>query len=157
MLRRPPKSPLFPHPPLSRSRRLGHRLRQRLLGRLERAEVREVAADEHPEEQGVPPVSRLLEAGRPGARELQGARSEEHTSELQSRQYLVCRLLLEKKKNYPSIVTTFLLMPYNLYIYLFLIYYFSNYYSLIALLSLVPLCLLHILSALSQLLHIPSL
>src|SRR3712207_7555455 len=30
-------------------------------------------------------------------------RSEEHTSELQSRQYLVCRLLLEKKKPYPSI------------------------------------------------------
>src|SRR3712207_9017789 len=30
------------------------------------------------------------------------ARSEEHTSELQSRQYLVCRLLLEKKKKYPS-------------------------------------------------------
>src|SRR3712207_7330326 len=31
-----------------------------------------------------------------------GARSEEHTSELQSRQYLVCRLLLEKKKNTPT-------------------------------------------------------
>src|SRR3712207_8413080 len=33
---------------------------------------------------------------------LQTRRSEEHTSELQSRQYLVCRLLLEKKNNYPS-------------------------------------------------------
>src|SRR3712207_9415782 len=33
------------------------------------------------------------------ARAAPGARSEEHTSELQSRQYLVCRLLLEKKKN----------------------------------------------------------
>src|SRR3712207_6945339 len=32
---------------------------------------------------------------------LTGSRSEEHTSELQSRQYLVCRLLLEKKKNLP--------------------------------------------------------
>src|SRR3712207_7855249 len=32
---------------------------------------------------------------------LEGRRSEEHTSELQSRQYLVCRLLLEKKKNIP--------------------------------------------------------
>src|SRR3712207_8204086 len=35
-------------------------------------------------------------------RSPRGARSEEHTSELQSRQYLVCRLLLEKKKNFPS-------------------------------------------------------
>src|SRR3712207_8321750 len=33
-------------------------------------------------------------------------RSEEHTSELQSRQYLVCRLLLEKKKKIPSSITT---------------------------------------------------
>src|SRR5947209_15185039 len=40
-------------------------------------------------------VSRCITAVKPGAR----LRSEEHTSELQSRQYLVCRLLLEKKKN----------------------------------------------------------
>src|SRR3712207_7590093 len=39
---------------------------------------------------------------RPGARYGPRARSEEHTSELQSRQYLVCRLLLEKKKNKPK-------------------------------------------------------
>src|SRR3712207_8600058 len=38
--------------------------------------------------------------------ENQQARSEEHTSELQSRQYLVCRLLLEKKKNLTSKITT---------------------------------------------------
>src|SRR5258707_5646343 len=38
--------------------------------------------------------------GRQVAPTLPDARSEEHTSELQSRQYLVCRLLLEKKKNY---------------------------------------------------------
>src|SRR3712207_8541537 len=37
---------------------------------------------------------------------LDGERSEEHTSELQSRQYLVCRLLLEKKKNKPHDVGT---------------------------------------------------
>src|SRR3712207_8390806 len=45
-----------------------------------------------------------VHAVRPGER-LRGAharRSEEHTSELQSRQYLVCRLLLEKKKYHPS-------------------------------------------------------
>src|SRR3712207_7668797 len=63
----------------------------------------------------VPPLGRLRRApvgavreqpddrARPGVRDGQrdagvGARSEEHTSELQSRQYLVCRLLLEKKK-----------------------------------------------------------
>src|SRR5919112_2923683 len=44
---------------------------------------------------GRPPPSRTDQAGR-GRRRT--ARSEEHTSELQSRQYLVCRLLLEKKK-----------------------------------------------------------
>src|SRR3712207_7278018 len=37
-----------------------------------------------------------------------GSRSEEHTSELQSRQYLVCRLLLEKKKNNTSVLNTLL-------------------------------------------------
>src|SRR3712207_7435913 len=41
------------------------------------------------------------------------ARSEEHTSELQSRQYLVCRLLLEKKKKYsPSPLHVFFLLHY---------------------------------------------
>src|SRR5438445_8970118 len=41
-------------------------------------------------------------AGKRIAQEMAGVgRSEEHTSELQSRQYLVCRLLLEKKKNQP--------------------------------------------------------
>src|SRR3712207_1610326 len=41
-------------------------------------------------------------AAVPGEHEQQYLRSEEHTSELQSRQYLVCRLLLEKKKSSPS-------------------------------------------------------
>src|SRR3712207_8632556 len=45
----------------------------------------------------------------PALRRPVGIRSEEHTSELQSRQYLVCRLLLEKKKNSDN---TFKLMPY---------------------------------------------
>src|SRR3712207_7040976 len=44
--------------------------------------------------------------GLPLAIELAAARSEEHTSELQSRQYLVCRLLLEKKKTTITILTT---------------------------------------------------
>src|SRR3712207_8060033 len=49
-------------------------------------------------------VRTRTEAARAGATERQ--RSEEHTSELQSRQYLVCRLLLEKKKT-----TSFSLLP----------------------------------------------
>src|SRR5215203_6218056 len=64
MIRRPPRSTLFPYTTLFRSPKR----------RAPRAS------------EGAPPVRR-----RPG-------RSEEHTSELQSRQYLVCRLLLEKKK-----------------------------------------------------------
>src|SRR3712207_7535480 len=43
---------------------------------------------------------------RPGRRQTEAARSEEHTSELQSRQYLVCRLLLEKKKKQTHYYTT---------------------------------------------------
>src|SRR2546422_10950495 len=76
MIRRPPRSTLFPYTTLFRSRlRLG---RQRTRGQLQR------------EGQLRP---RLLFPGR-GV-----GRSEEHTSELQSRLHLVCRLLLEKKKN----------------------------------------------------------
>src|SRR5947209_11525953 len=66
MIRRPPRSTLFPYTTLFRSR-----------GR---------------------PLLRAARRGRHGARCRPLARSEEHTSELQSRQYLVCRLLLEKKK-----------------------------------------------------------
>src|SRR5258707_7742269 len=43
--------------------------------------------------------------GGKGIKEVAISRSEEHTSELQSRQYLVCRLLLEKKKNNRSLIT----------------------------------------------------
>src|SRR3712207_9404537 len=48
-------------------------------------------------QQALPPVLRLEPRRRLGPGRLSAARSEEHTSELQSRQYLVCRLLLEKK------------------------------------------------------------
>src|SRR3712207_7673046 len=58
----------------------------------------------HASRRGVALGCRVRRPGRRGAvRHLRGgARSEEHTSELQSRQYLVCRLLLEKKKNNTS-------------------------------------------------------
>src|SRR3712207_6992473 len=102
MIRRPPRSTLFPSTTLSRS-------------------LDPAAADcaAHPADrvrnqavlQGVDePVGRLqrdrvVEPHTPAGRRAAGewapvaaGRSEEHTSELQSRQYLVCRLLLEKKK-----------------------------------------------------------
>src|SRR2546427_8587024 len=91
MIRRPPRSTLFPYTTLFRSDRvllLGPgialsdcpRLRLRRVGR---------ADDDAQVQHGVLP--------------LQGERSEEHTSELQSQSNLVCRLLLEKKKLHLSV------------------------------------------------------
>src|SRR3712207_7853036 len=83
MIRRPPRSTLFPYTTLFRSRRGGHAgAGRRGWG---------VGGD-----RGVllDPASAAGAGGRGAAGD---GRSEEHTSELQSRQYLVCRLLLEKK------------------------------------------------------------
>src|SRR3712207_7239724 len=80
MIRRPPRSTLFPYTTLFRS--------QVAEVRLLAAGGRDVLADPRVG-LAVEDVLHLLE---------QVVRSEEHTSELQSRQYLVCRLLLEKKK-----------------------------------------------------------
>src|SRR3712207_8599773 len=89
MIRRPPRSTLFPYTTLFRSRRVLARGGQPAGGdrRADRRRGRELAAL-RPDE-----GARSAGAARPD-----GGRSEEHTSELQSRQYLVCRLLLEKKK-----------------------------------------------------------
>src|SRR3712207_7228371 len=98
MIRRPPRSTLFPYTTLFRSvQQLGPLPQQPVLLRVlqqrqhpagQRAAHRVVARDDQQEEEHV-----QLGVGEPLA-----LRSEEHTSELQSRQYLVCRLLLEKKK-----------------------------------------------------------
>src|SRR3712207_8098624 len=95
MMRRPPRSTLFPCTTLFRSPRRGGanpcaapRLRLRPVSR--RAGPPAVGRR--------PPVLSAQAAHRPGAPVREAPRSEEHTSELQSRQYLVCRLLLEKKK-----------------------------------------------------------
>src|SRR3712207_8120535 len=99
MIRRPPISTLFPYTTLFRSLQhpgvLGDdvsRAAQQhpalggaVVQRGQRGHVRDVAQRPHPE-----PLGGLLALAAP-------VRSEEHTSELQSRQYLVCRLLLEKK------------------------------------------------------------
>src|SRR3712207_7794138 len=79
MIRRPPRSTLFPYTTLFRSE--GEEVA------VDRAELGDgLHGQDHHDQQGVPPP-----VGR-------AQRSEEHTSELQSCQYLVCRLLLEKKK-----------------------------------------------------------
>src|SRR3712207_7750860 len=98
MIRRPPRSTLFPYTTLFRSGPVD--LPQRLVVRLDLpvcAGVAELAcAVAEPRQQEV----RLLPVEAPAAQHrtrLHQQRSEEHTSELQSRQYLVCRLLLEKK------------------------------------------------------------
>src|SRR2546429_3540567 len=83
MIRRPPRSTLFPYTTLFRSRG-------------QRAELR------------LPELRPHASAGQGRPRSLRGPRlhrSEEHTSELQSRLHLVCRLLLEKKKNNNLVIT----------------------------------------------------
>src|SRR5256885_11491649 len=97
MIRRPPRSTLFPYTTLFRSRA---RIREQLSGVLD--------------------VERLLAKvtiGSAGPRELLalGARSEEHTSELQSPCNLVCRLLLEKKNQHacPSRHVPSSLLPHH--------------------------------------------
>src|SRR3712207_7542303 len=96
MIRRPPRSTLFPYTTLFRS---------------------STSLDDPADVRAAVAVAAPLRGGRRGSggvahqpwyggfarsKECAGrfGRSEEHTSELQSRQYLVCRLLLEKKKNY---------------------------------------------------------
>src|SRR3712207_8295061 len=75
------------------------RLRQLLRGRVREAAGQADVADARPDHEGVADGGLRDAAAADGEVERRlGARSEEHTSELQSRQYLVCRLLLEKKK-----------------------------------------------------------
>src|SRR3712207_7563225 len=102
MIRRPPRSTLFPYTTLFRS---GHVRRRRRSGvapaeqidvahaQLDISHDRDVVRDDDGD---------LSCANADGDGLRRAVRSEEHTSELQSRQYLVCRLLLEKKKQYLS-------------------------------------------------------
>src|SRR3712207_7837290 len=98
MIRRPPRSTLFPYTTLFRSDLDLHRIAcpagsegpegiaedvRRAIGRPRQFQAVDCS-----------PTANVCATARP-----RRARSEEHTSELQSRQYLVCRLLLEKKKN----------------------------------------------------------
>src|SRR5258707_4205902 len=94
MIRRPPRSTLFPYTTLFRS--------------------------PAQKKNAKPPSGRSdaanscdLPSARPSIRCSKRNRSEEHTSELQSRQYLVCRLLLEKKKDNPGWRTVDLACAYR--------------------------------------------
>src|SRR2546422_4491611 len=88
MIRRPPRSTLFPYTTLFRSGHVGAA-----------AEILKLALPVERDEVGVDPLEDLhLEGLAALAEEADRLRSEEHTSELQSRLHLVCRLLLEKKK-----------------------------------------------------------
>src|SRR3712207_8538345 len=93
MIRRPPRSTLFPYTTLFRSPLNDQRVAA--LG---------AAAGDHLFSSSTP-----SSAWRAAWRWGSAVRSEEHTSELQSRQYLVCRLLLEKKK--ATVSTPLALMP----------------------------------------------
>src|SRR3712207_7685492 len=97
MIRRPPRSTLFPYTTLFRSRDVLDGV----------GEVAVAAGDADAREEALEHLAgrahegpSAVDVGRPrGFADDRRGRSEEHTSELQSRQYLVCRLLLEKKKN----------------------------------------------------------
>src|SRR2546422_8580240 len=89
MIRRPPRSTLFPYTTLFRSRDYSRLAAARF------AQRTEMAVYYHAFWPALDALSRA-KAGRPGT-ELPAPRSEEHTSELQSRLHLGCRLLLEKK------------------------------------------------------------
>src|SRR3712207_8596283 len=91
MIRRPPRSTLFPYTTLFRSHRFDD------LARLPRSRL----------EHGAREVPLGDVAGQPRDHAAR-VRSEEHTSELQSRQYLVCRLLLEKKKKKSRYINRYL-------------------------------------------------
>src|SRR3712207_6987915 len=102
MIRRPPRSTLFPYTTLFRSQPLQHLMREeRVVGlpQVDAVQVRQLGVVHAARSAAYALESEEADRAVPGDH-LLVARSEEHTSELQSRQYLVCRLLLEKKKQH---------------------------------------------------------
>src|SRR3712207_6905359 len=100
MIRQPPKSTLFPYTTIFRSEHAEDEVRLVTLADTAMSRAKETgkarSVTYSPRDQGPPEHDISLEAAMFNA--VREGRSEEHTSELQSRQYLVCRLLLEKKK-----------------------------------------------------------
>src|SRR3712207_7348818 len=100
MIRRPPRSTLFPYTTLFRSRSVGHGGKGGPAAPLSTVPISRLWRTSC-----LPPVATV---GERRGLVTNDARSEEHTSELQSRQYLVCRLLLEKKKKLQNVTTDIL-------------------------------------------------
>src|SRR3712207_7143240 len=94
MIRRPPRSTLFPYTTLFRSSAgyTGTTLDSDITDRTTLDRDVNLDRDVVDADKSIPIIEENLQVGK------RVVRSEEHTSELQSRQYLVCRLLLEKKK-----------------------------------------------------------
>src|SRR2546429_2516321 len=102
MIRRPPRSTLFPYTTLFRSSLANvfhHRDHER-----RRAIIQQRDTQAPPNQRAVSPEKTLVQLIAVNRTRAQ-LRSEEHTSELQSRLHLVCRLLLEKKKTTHHIIT----------------------------------------------------
>src|SRR3712207_7831792 len=95
MIRRPPRSTLFPYTTLFRS--------VLFLANIQPDVQRQVREQCSARLVGLDSMNLWIETARSS---LVKTRSEEHTSELQSRQYLVCRLLLEKKKHKRTLLIT---------------------------------------------------
>src|SRR3712207_7449208 len=102
MIRRPPRSTLFPYTTLFRSDVVGLEAAVLLRVGLDVAPGVEGAAVADGNQRPLRDDGPVVEdpAADPDAQQPPQDRSEEHTSELQSRQYLVCRLLLEKKNRH---------------------------------------------------------
>src|SRR3712207_8297290 len=98
MIRRPPRSTLFPYTTLFRSARPF----RAIYGHLRPLRDALPPADRPDAGRGIGSHPGRGAAAAPQAEPCSWPRSEEHTSELQSRQYLVCRLLLEKKTSEES-------------------------------------------------------
>src|SRR3712207_7021123 len=99
MIRRPPRSTLFPYTTLFRSPRVG---REQILAC---SGPRDICGEDPVHASGRCAIAIAFSCRAAFADNVEAAkRSEEHTSELQSRQYLVCRLLLEKKKHRLTII-----------------------------------------------------
>src|SRR5690349_22964364 len=94
MIRRPPRSTLFPYTTLFRSRG-DPRIRRQT-------------------NQNSASAGRTQADSETASADVDGVRSEEHTSELQSRRDLVCRLLLEKKKKKKSLITSIKILSSSL-------------------------------------------
>src|SRR5439155_26614941 len=99
IIRRPPRSTLFPYTTLFRSADGDQQESRGLRGSKQRPDDGEAAPPYRHDQREREVSQRRRTPGRERRRPRAGMRSEEHTSELQSRGHLVCRLLLEKKKD----------------------------------------------------------